>query len=1033
MRVNEDLSVALIYLLAAVLYVQLGLYAWRQRPTVAVTPFAWALFSMSIWSFTYGLGIFFSSLETKLLFVKLEYIGLVSTPVFLLIFALEYTRMGHLLTTRNRVLLWIFPAVILLLAWTNEIHHLMWNRETVVESYSIHLLSINHPLFFWVNIIFSYAFIAIANLMLVMELIRRPGVRRVQANLVILGIVFSWLGHIIYLSSLNPIPNLDVRPLFFISAGLGLSWAITRFHLPDISPLENPTELNDTENGVIVLDSLERILYINPIVESLFGLPEAIMIGRPINHISDLHGGALLSFLRSEEQQAEIKIEKGGQTRIFEMEKSSVSSANEFSASIGPNRMLVFHDITQRKEAGTALSRREAIMSAIGLAAGQFLKEASWEHNIPGVLKTIGQAANVSRMYVFMNYIENGSVYISLCYEWAAPGVEPQLDNPALQHVHLRASGFKRWEEVLSKGRPLHGVVRELPESEKVLLQQQGILSLAVVPIFVENQWWGFIGFDDCTHERHWTATEMEALHTTASIFGAAETRARTEQKLLRRQEALSLLHEIVREALRADNLPSMSQTLVHRLAKLINADGCFITSWNEADRQTLPLAAYGSNSNAQLSSQPAFGQHTFTESALNSGHTLVVEDVFNSPYADREIAGPSTSRSVMVLPLIAVRKRLGAIILSFDQIHRFQPEEVSISEQAASLIALAFEKFQAMEQAKHRANVSETLRKAGVAVTESLDMSEAVTLILEQLKQVVPYDSASVQLLNGDELEIVGGSGWNDLSKVIGMRFPIPGDNPNSVVIQSGKPHLLPDAGEVYEAFRRPPHNHIRSWLGVPLIVQDKIIGLLSVDSSKPDYFTQDSLNVVLEFADQVAITLKNSRLFEETRKLTLMDPLTGLHNRRGLFELGNIEFSRSDRVGSPFSGIMIDIDHFKEINDTYGHDVGDKVLQELAKRCKKCVREIDLIGRHGGEEFVILLPETDLDASLAVGERLRSVISHSPICIGETIELNVTASIGVARKDENTPNLEILITRADQAMYIAKHKGRNRVARSL
>jgi len=1033
MRVNEDLSAALIYLLAAVPYVQLGLYAWRQRPAVAVAPFAWAMFSMSIWSFTYGLGIFFSSLETKLLFVKLEYIGLVSAPVFLLIFALEYTGMGHLLTTRNRVLLWIFPVVILLLAWTNEVHHLMWNRETVVESHGIHLLSINHPLFFWVNIIFSYAFIAIANLMLVMELIRRPGVGRVQANLVILGIVFSWLGHIIYLSGLNPVPELDGRPLFFIPAGLSLSWVIIRFRLPDILPLENPTELNNLEDGVIVLDSLERILYINPIVESLFGLAEAIMIGHPINHISDLHGGALLSFLRSEGQQTEITIEKGGQSRIFKMEKSSVSSANELSASIGPKRMLVFHDITQGKEAGTALSRREAIMSAIGLAAGQFLKEASWEHNIPGVLKTIGQAANVSRMYVFMNYIENGSVYISLCYEWAAPGVEPQLDNPSLQHVHLRASGFKRWEEVLSQGRPLHGVVRELPESEKVLLQQQDILSLAVVPIFVENQWWGFIGFDDCAHERHWTATEMEAFHTTASIFGAAETRARTEQKLLRRQEALGLLHEIVREALRADSLQSMSQTLVHRLAKLINADGCFITSWNEADRQTLSLAAYGSYSDAHLSSQPVSGKRTFTESALNIGHTLVVEDVFDSPYVDREIAELLTSRSVMVLPLIAVRKWLGAIILSFDNTHRFQPEEVSISEQAASLIALAFEKFQAMEQARHRANVSETLRKAGVAVTESLEMNEAVTLILEHLKQVVPYDSASVQLLNGDELEIIGGSGWNDLSKVIGMRFPIPGDNPNSVVIQSGKPHILPEAGEVYEAFRRPPHNHIRSWLGVPLIVQDKIIGLLSVDSSEPDYFTQDSLNVVLEFADQVAITLKNSRLFEETRKLTLMDPLTGLHNRRGLFELGNIEFSRSDRVGSPFSGIMIDIDHFKKINDAYGHDVGDKVLQELAKRCKRCVREIDLIGRHGGEEFVILLPETDLDASLAVGERLRNAISHSPICIGETIELNVTASIGVARKDENTPNLEILITRADQAMYIAKHKGRNRVARSL
>jgi diguanylate cyclase (GGDEF)-like protein len=318
------------------------------------------------------------------------------------------------------------------------------------------------------------------------------------------------------------------------------------------------------------------------------------------------------------------------------------------------------------------------------------------------------------------------------------------------------------------------------------------------------------------------------------------------------------------------------------------------------------------------------------------------------------------------------------------------------------------------------------------MAVSETLETNEAMTLILQQLKQVIDYDSASIQLLDGNELEIVAGSGYEDLSKIIGVRFPIPGDNPNSIVINTGKPYTLSDAGREHASFSLPPHDHIRSWLGVPLIVQDTIIGLLSIDSAKLHHFTKDSQNIAREFADQVAIVLKNTRLLEETRMLAIVDPLTGLYNRRGLLELGKIEFGRSNRLARPFSGIMLDIDHFKEVNDSFGHDAGDSVLEELARRCKKCLREIDLIGRYGGEEFVALLPETDFESSLVVAERLRSAISTMPIQITDVFVLNITASLGVAHKDENTPNLETLIARADQAMYIAKHRGRDRVARS-
>jgi len=154
-------------------------------------------------------------------------------------------------------------------------------------------------------------------------------------------------------------------------------------------------------------------------------------------------------------------------------------------------------------------------------------------------------------------------------------------------------------------------------------------------------------------------------------------------------------------------------------------------------------------------------------------------------------------------------------------------------------------------------------------------------------------------------------------------------------------------------------------------------------------------------------------------------------LHNRRSIFELGRLEFIRADRTSRPFSCMMLDLDHFKQVNDNYGHHVGDQILQEFAKRCRSSVREVDLIGRYGGEELIIIMPETDLTDALPVAERVRNSICERPVQIFDQ-ELCITVSIGVAQKDENTLHLETLVARADQAMYIAKYKGRNRVATS-
>ena len=334
-----------------------------------------------------------------------------------------------------------------------------------------------------------------------------------------------------------------------------------------------------------------------------------------------------------------------------------------------------------------------------------------------------------------------------------------------------------------------------------------------------------------------------------------------------------------------------------------------------------------------------------------------------------------------------------------------------------------------AEEDAVRGRKVAETLRAAGVTLSSTLDELEVSRLILGQLQKVVPFDTGLFFRLRGSDLEVAGALGVPEGTPLTGRRVHIAEYPLGYSVIEGREPLIIArlKAREMLLPFvsRQP----MVSFLGVPLVFGNTACGLIALYSARPSYFTDEEERVAALFANQAAIALENSHLFAEISRLASTDSLTGISNRHHFFEQADKEFRRALRYHRPLSIIMFDIDNFKRVNDRHGHLAGDQVLKTVASTVQKAIRDVDILCRYGGEEFIVVLPETELDHAVEGAERLRHEVEEL-IVYTDGGPVKVTISLGVAAlREEPGPNLERIISRADDALYAAKAAGRNKV----
>jgi diguanylate cyclase (GGDEF)-like protein/PAS domain S-box-containing protein len=324
-----------------------------------------------------------------------------------------------------------------------------------------------------------------------------------------------------------------------------------------------------------------------------------------------------------------------------------------------------------------------------------------------------------------------------------------------------------------------------------------------------------------------------------------------------------------------------------------------------------------------------------------------------------------------------------------------------------------------------------EALLDTSEGLNSTLDLDTLLDRILENTDRVLSSDTGAILLLEKGSLKVIRGrgyieKGYGDIT--LNPPFRINERQNMNDMFESGLPMAIPDTSAYPGWIPLPENAWAKSYIGVPLKIHEKVIGFISLFSAEKNYYSIIDSERLKPFANQAAIALENARLYSATQLKAETDELTGLKNRRNFFEMGAREVERAARFNHALSVLMIDLDGFKEINDTFGHPVGDRLLKELADVLKSKLRNVDLIARYGGDEFIILLPENDSKGAIDAAERICRNLEQVKIETAQGMA-KVTASVGVASLGDTITTLSGLIEQADRALYTAKKFGKNRV----
>jgi diguanylate cyclase (GGDEF)-like protein len=317
-----------------------------------------------------------------------------------------------------------------------------------------------------------------------------------------------------------------------------------------------------------------------------------------------------------------------------------------------------------------------------------------------------------------------------------------------------------------------------------------------------------------------------------------------------------------------------------------------------------------------------------------------------------------------------------------------------------------------------------EVLYEAAKAISGTLDLRTALDSLVAATCRAFAYDNGALFLVDQESGDLTVEAAYGYREPVIGKRqlstTGIPG-----AVARTGEP--IRD-GPSHPQFR-PLDERTASELAVPLIAEGKVLGVFDLGSARPDAFSHRDVHLLRTLAAYAVVAIQNARLFEQASRMAITDGLTELYNHRHLHDSLERVLERARRDGSPIGLIMLEIDHFKRYNDTYGHRSGDEALRMVARLLRRGSRPSDIVARYGGDEFMVILPGATKAATQETAERMRRAVEAYPLILGDEVITTITLSVGVAAHPQDGSTVDGLVESVDRAQYIAKRSGGNKV----
>jgi len=318
------------------------------------------------------------------------------------------------------------------------------------------------------------------------------------------------------------------------------------------------------------------------------------------------------------------------------------------------------------------------------------------------------------------------------------------------------------------------------------------------------------------------------------------------------------------------------------------------------------------------------------------------------------------------------------------------------------------------------------TLYEVGKAISSVLDFSQLQHMILETVVKVMKAEKGSLMLLDDAEKILTIGVAFGISDEIKKEAKVGIGESVAGWVVETGNSLFVEDVESDHAFLAIKKENITRGTLiSVPLKAKDKILGVVNVSRSVPRSFGKKDFELFGNLANQAAIAIENARLY----RYAVTDEMTRLYNHRYFQQRLDEELQRADRYESKLTLIILDVDHFKRFNDTYGHPEGDRVLKTVSRQLEKSIREVDIVARYGGEEFVVICPEKDGEGGMIPANRIRTMIEGYDFRIGG-VHVPITVSLGVACYPDHARNKAELIICSDTALYYSKESGRNRAS---